>query len=101
MPGFRSDALLTTEQAGTSAINAKKWAWVAVFVLLVVQAVQMASVVHRESLTFDEDKVIIEAQYANMKRFPAAPVINIGADAGPARARRIIERLTSLSAAEP
>ncbi|HWW98432.1 MAG TPA: glycosyltransferase family 39 protein [Edaphobacter sp.] len=36
----------------------KKWAWAAVFALLVVQAVQMAFVVHRESLTFDEDNHI-------------------------------------------
>jgi 4-amino-4-deoxy-L-arabinose transferase-like glycosyltransferase len=34
---------------------AKRWAWAAVFALLVVQAAQMAFVVHRESLTFDED----------------------------------------------
>jgi phenylpropionate dioxygenase-like ring-hydroxylating dioxygenase large terminal subunit len=45
------------------------------------------------AFTFDEDRVVIEAQYANMLRFPGAPVINIGADAGPHRARRIIERL--------
>jgi len=33
----------------------KKWAWAGVALLLVVQSVQMALVVHRESLTFDED----------------------------------------------
>jgi 4-amino-4-deoxy-L-arabinose transferase-like glycosyltransferase len=33
----------------------KRGAWVAVFALLVIQAAQMAFVVHRESLTFDED----------------------------------------------
>ncbi len=33
----------------------KRGAWVAVFALLIVQAAQMAFVVHRESLTFDED----------------------------------------------
>lgn len=32
----------------------KKWVWVAVVVLLVVQAAQTVYVVHRESLTFDE-----------------------------------------------
>ncbi|MCU1250153.1 MAG: glycosyl transferase family 39 [Edaphobacter sp.] len=37
---------------------AKKWTWAAVFVLLVVQALQMAFIVHRESLTFDEDNHI-------------------------------------------
>ncbi|HMD77410.1 MAG TPA: glycosyltransferase family 39 protein [Terracidiphilus sp.] len=34
---------------------AERWVWVAVIVLLAVQATQMALVVHRESLTFDED----------------------------------------------
>lgn len=33
---------------------AKRWVWVAVIVLLAVQAAQMVYVVHRESLTFDE-----------------------------------------------
>ena len=32
-----------------------RWVWMAVVCLLVVQAAQMAFVVHRESLTFDED----------------------------------------------
>jgi 4-amino-4-deoxy-L-arabinose transferase-like glycosyltransferase len=36
----------------------KRGAWIAVFALLVVQAVQVAFVVHRESLTFDEDNHI-------------------------------------------
>jgi vanillate O-demethylase monooxygenase subunit len=52
------------------------------------------------AFTFDEDKLIIEAQYANMRRFPDAPQVNIGADAGPNRARRIIERLTSATAVQ-
>ena len=34
---------------------AGRWVWVAVIALLTVQATQMALVVHRESLTFDED----------------------------------------------
>jgi len=34
---------------------AGRWVWVAVIALLAVQATQMALVVHRESLTFDED----------------------------------------------
>jgi 4-amino-4-deoxy-L-arabinose transferase-like glycosyltransferase len=58
MPGFRSDAVLTAEEASTTATIAKRWAWAVVFTLLVVQAVQMACVVHRESLTFDEDNHI-------------------------------------------
>jgi 4-amino-4-deoxy-L-arabinose transferase-like glycosyltransferase len=58
MPGFRSDAVLTAEEAPATATIAKRWAWAVVFTLLVVQAVQMAYVVHRESLTFDEDNHI-------------------------------------------
>src|SRR5437764_14958947 len=58
MPGFRSDGLLTPEKASTRVAIAKKWAWAAVFALLVIQFVQMAFVVHRESLTFDEDNHI-------------------------------------------
>jgi 4-amino-4-deoxy-L-arabinose transferase-like glycosyltransferase len=34
---------------------ARRWVWAAVIVLLVVQAAHFAYVVHRESLTFDED----------------------------------------------
>jgi len=34
--------------------NSKTWVWLTVIVLLVVQAVQVAIVLHRESLTFDE-----------------------------------------------
>ena len=32
----------------------KRWLWVAVCVLVAIQAVHMVVVVHRESLTFDE-----------------------------------------------
>jgi 4-amino-4-deoxy-L-arabinose transferase-like glycosyltransferase len=35
-------------------MNKKRWIWVGVACLLLVQAAQMAFVVHRESLTFDE-----------------------------------------------
>ncbi len=35
--------------------NRTRWVWAAVLVLLALQAAQMAYVVHRESLTFDED----------------------------------------------
>jgi phenylpropionate dioxygenase-like ring-hydroxylating dioxygenase large terminal subunit len=45
--------------------------------------------------TFAEDKVIIEAQYQNMCRFGKQPLIDIHVDAGPNRARRIIDRLNS------
>jgi vanillate O-demethylase monooxygenase subunit len=50
-------------------------------------------VYEQTALTFHEDKVIIEAQYENMKRFPGAPQIDIHVDVGPNRARRIVERL--------
>jgi len=50
--------LSTTEEPSTIVAAGKKWAWAAVFVLLVVQALQVAFVVHRESLTFDEDNHI-------------------------------------------
>jgi len=58
MPGFRSDAVLTAEEAPATATIAKRWAWAVVFALLVVQAVLVAFIVHRESLTFDEDNHI-------------------------------------------
>src|SRR5438270_7433263 len=58
MPAFRSDGLLTAEETSTRVATTKKWAWAAVFALLVIQFVQMAFVVHRESLTFDEDNHI-------------------------------------------
>lgn len=51
-------------------------------------------VYQQTALTFEEDKVIIEAQYRNMLRFPGAPQIDIHVDVGPNRARRIVERLT-------
>jgi 4-amino-4-deoxy-L-arabinose transferase-like glycosyltransferase len=58
MPGFRSDQLSTTVEASTTVAITRKWTWAAVFVLLVIQALQVAFVVHRESLTFDEDNHI-------------------------------------------
>jgi len=58
MPGFRSDVLSATEEAPTRVPFASKWTWLAVFALLIIQAVQVAFVVHRESLTFDEDNHI-------------------------------------------
>jgi hypothetical protein len=46
------------------------------------------------AFTFDEDRAVIEAQYANMKRFPDAAMVGIQVDAPLNRARRIISRLT-------
>jgi phenylpropionate dioxygenase-like ring-hydroxylating dioxygenase large terminal subunit len=55
-------------------------------------------VYEQTALTFYEDKVVIEAQYENMKRFPSAPQIDIHVDVGPNRARRVIDRLVQQGA---
>jgi vanillate O-demethylase monooxygenase subunit len=55
-------------------------------------------VIEQTKLTFDEDKVVIEAQYANMVRFGNRPTVDIHVDAGANRARRIIENLRSTHA---
>jgi vanillate O-demethylase monooxygenase subunit len=52
------------------------------------------TVIEQTAFTFEEDKLVIEAQYANMRRFGMPPTIDIHVDAGPNRARRIIDRLT-------
>ncbi len=52
-----------------------------------------AKVVEQTALTFDEDKVVIEAQYQNMCRFGKPPMIDIHVDVAANRARRIIEQL--------
>jgi vanillate O-demethylase monooxygenase subunit len=52
-----------------------------------------AKVIEQTALTFDEDKVIIEAQYQNMCRFGTPPMIDIHVDVGANRARKIIEQL--------
>jgi vanillate O-demethylase monooxygenase subunit len=58
----------------------------------------MIDLVYKQTaMTFEEDKVVIEAQYNNMKRFPNAPQIDIHVDIGPNRARRIIDRLNKPS----
>jgi vanillate O-demethylase monooxygenase subunit len=56
----------------------------------------MREKIHRDTaFTFDEDRTVIEAQYANMKRFPDAAPMGINVDAPVNRARRIIARLTA------
>ena len=50
-------------------------------------------VVDQTAATFEEDKVIIEAQWQNQKHFAQRKQVVIHVDAGPSRARRIIERL--------
>jgi vanillate O-demethylase monooxygenase subunit len=60
----------------------------------------MVEKIHRASaFTFDEDRVVIEAQYANMARFPNSSMTGIQVDTAPNRARRIIARLTSPASA--
>ena len=55
-------------------------------------------VIDQTAATFEEDKVVIEAQFRNQQRFGARPVIDIHVDAGPNRARRVISRLREASA---
>ena len=50
-------------------------------------------VVHQTAMTFEEDRVIIDAQWQNQKRFAGRAQTGIHVDAGPARARRVIEAL--------
>ena len=52
-------------------------------------------VCRQTEMTFEEDRLIIEAQYRNMCRFGSQKGIDIHVDAAPNRARRIIDRLTS------
>jgi len=56
-------------------------------------------VVDQTAATFEEDKLIIEAQYNNQKRFGPRPMIDIHVDVGPNRARRIVANLLKQSAA--
>lgn len=51
-------------------------------------------VYQQTAMTFEEDRVIIEAQYRNMSQFDGAPQIDIHVDAGANRARRIISILS-------
>ncbi|WP_297842625.1 aromatic ring-hydroxylating dioxygenase subunit alpha [Pseudomonas sp.] len=51
------------------------------------------NVIEQTRQTFDEDKLIIEAQFANQQRFGERPMVDIHVDAAPNRARRIVERL--------
>jgi len=56
----------------------------------------MAEKIHAgTALTFDEDRTVIEAQHANMVRFPSASMTGIHVDTALNRARHIITRLTS------
>jgi phenylpropionate dioxygenase-like ring-hydroxylating dioxygenase large terminal subunit len=50
-------------------------------------------VVDQTAATFDEDKLIIEAQWRNQQRFPGRAQVYVAVDQAPARARRIISGL--------
>jgi vanillate O-demethylase monooxygenase subunit len=51
------------------------------------------TVIEQSAATFDEDKVIIEAQFQNQQRFQGGTTVDIHVDVGPNRARRVIQRL--------
>lgn len=51
------------------------------------------TVIEQSAATFDEDKLIIEAQYRNQREFPVRNQIDIHVDVGPNRVRRVIDRL--------
>ena len=56
----------------------------------------MVETIHRATaFTFDEDRVVIEAQHANMERFPGARMTWIQLDTAPNHARRIVSSLTA------
>ena len=55
-------------------------------------------VVDQTAATFEEDRIVIEAQWDNQRHFPGRKQIDIHVDAGPNRARRIIERLRQAGA---
>jgi vanillate O-demethylase monooxygenase subunit len=61
----------------------------------------LQKVVDQTALTFDEDKVVIEDQYANMLSFGETPLVSIHVDAGANRARRIIDQLRTVAHQAP
>jgi len=58
--------------------------------------------IHDQSVfTFNEGKVVIEAQYANLARFPEHRVVDIHVDLAADRVRRIVDRLAKDSSHAP
>ena len=59
-------------------------------------------VINQIRLTFDEDRVVIEKQFRNMREFAQrAEWMDIHVDVGANRARRIVQRLAQPQAAVP
>lgn len=57
------------------------------------------AVIQQTAFTFDEDRIVIEEQYRNIKEFGGKPEwIDIHVDAGGNRARRVVQRLLAESA---
>lgn len=50
-------------------------------------------VIEQTRLTFDEDKIVIEDQFKNLKQFESTDMVGIHIDVGLVRARRMIESL--------
>ncbi|ALU91098.1 vanillate O-demethylase oxygenase subunit oxidoreductase [Herbaspirillum rubrisubalbicans M1] len=55
----------------------------------------LEDVYQQTAATFEEDRIIIEAQYRNMQQFSGRDMVDIHVDAGANRARRIIDQLIS------
>ncbi len=53
----------------------------------------LEDVYQQTAATFEEDRIIIEAQYRNLQRFPQPAMVDIHVDAGANRARRVIDDL--------
>ncbi|PVZ42529.1 aromatic ring-hydroxylating dioxygenase subunit alpha [Pseudomonas sp. CC120222-01a] len=53
----------------------------------------LAKVIEQTELTFEEDRVVIEAQYKNLVRFDSPAGVDIHVDVGANRARRLVELL--------
>jgi phenylpropionate dioxygenase-like ring-hydroxylating dioxygenase large terminal subunit len=54
-------------------------------------------VVEQTRFTFDEDKIVVEEQFKNMKKFGEQATFDIHVDVGPNRARRLVKKLVRAS----
>lgn len=55
-------------------------------------------VVQQTADTFEEDRAVIEAQFRNQQKFASRSTLDIHVDVGPNRARRLVQKLSELSA---